>query len=149
MGFPLLYTNQMAQISASLPHSARSEFCAFIVSAPDDETGRKRMFDELSKYKRVHSYDRVRNNMPFPGHTGAFIDFDDYGSFERVAARVKELDRDDDQYHRMQKESFFRPGFFEALENEKKRFMRSVYRHILAYRCIRMLRRPARLLRPR
>ena len=210
LGFPLLYANQMARIAARPPDPppdpARREFCAFIVSNPNDETGRRRMFDELSKYREVHSYGSVGNNRAIPArmeglswseqvvelyreykfvicfensrasnyitekllnakaagavpiyrgasnvgdyfNTRAFIDFDDHGSFARVAARVKELDCDDARYDRMQREPFFRRGFFEELEEEKGRFLRSVYRRVSGYRRVEVLRRPVGWLR--
>ena len=64
-------------------------------------------------------------------NTRAFIDCDDHGSNEAVVETVKALDGDARQYDRMRREPFFRPGFGEALEKEKRRFVRMLTAHAL------------------
>jgi len=44
-----------------LNHDTFERFCSFTVSNPSNQT-RNRVFDEISAYKRVHSYGKVRMN---------------------------------------------------------------------------------------
>ena len=64
-------------------------------------------------------------------NTDAIINYDDYGSFEAMMAKVIELDQDDEKYDAFQRQPFFKdPDLIQSMDKAMAMFLDEIYAEI-------------------
>ena len=64
-------------------------------------------------------------------NTDAIINYDDYGSFEAMMAKVMELDQDDEKYDAFQRQPFFKdPDLIQSMDKAMVMFLDEIYAEI-------------------